>query len=159
MQLEVGQILEGKVKGITNFGAFIDLGSNKSGMVHISEISNKFVKNINDFLSINQIVKVKIISISEKGEIGLSIKKLAENNIEKFRKFDKNLNNNFDKKNSSSKLSSFEWQSPKRKMPSSFEDMLSNFKSTSEEKMSALKRSNDFRRGNGSRRGFQNKSK
>ena len=45
MQLEVGQILEGKVTGITNFGAFIDLGSNKSGMVHISEISNKFVKN------------------------------------------------------------------------------------------------------------------
>ena len=159
MQLEVGQILEGKVTGITNFGAFIDIGNNKSGMVHISEISNKFVKNISDFLSIGQNVKVKIINISEKGEIGLSIKKLDENNTEKFHKFDKGLRENVDKRNSSSKLSNFEWQSSKRKKPSSFEDMLSMFKSTSEEKMSDLKRSTDSRRGNGSRRGFQNKSK
>ena len=51
MQIEVGSILEGRVTGITKFGAFVDLGEGKSGMVHISEISNTYVENVSDFLS------------------------------------------------------------------------------------------------------------
>ena len=75
MQLEVGSIVEGKVTGITKFGAFVSLGSNKSGLVHISEISNSYVNDVNDFLSIGQKVTVKIIGIDDNGRINLSIKK------------------------------------------------------------------------------------
>ena len=156
MQLEVGQIIKGKVTGITNFGAFIDIGNNKSGMIHISEISNTFVKNINDFLKIGQEVNTKVINISEKGDIALSLKRLEENHPPK--KEPKPFKNNFGKKSDSSKLSNFEWQAPKRKSSANFEDMLSMFKSASEEKMSDLKRVNDIKKGN-SRRGFQNRSK
>lgn len=59
MQIEVGAILEGKVTSITKFGAFVELPENKTGMVHISEVSTGFVKEITDYLQENQIVKVK----------------------------------------------------------------------------------------------------
>lgn len=75
MQLEQGSIVEGKVTGILKFGAFVDLGNGKSGMVHISEVSNSFVNDINDFLKVGDGVKVKIISIGDDGKIALSIKK------------------------------------------------------------------------------------
>ena len=58
MQLEVGMILEGKVTGITNFGAFIELPEKKTGMVHISEVAPTFVNQIRDHLTENQVVKV-----------------------------------------------------------------------------------------------------
>lgn len=67
MQFEVGSIVEGKVTGITKFGAFVDLGSGKSGMVHISEIASTYVKEIRDYLTENQTVNVKILSIGEDG--------------------------------------------------------------------------------------------
>ena len=63
MQLEVGAILEGKVTGITNFGAFVDLGDGKTGMVHISEVAPTFVREIREYVTENQTVKVKILSI------------------------------------------------------------------------------------------------
>ena len=75
MEFEVGAILEGTVTGITKFGAFVSLGSNKSGLVHISEISNSYVNDVNEFLSVGQKTKVKIIGIDENGRINLSIKK------------------------------------------------------------------------------------
>lgn len=157
MQLEVGQIIEGKVSSITNFGAFIDINNtNKTGMVHISEISYNFVKNIKDALKIGQTLKAKIIRISEKGEIALSIKQLNENVTDK--KNTKNFKSKNEKNSGSSKLSNFEWQSPKIKKGTNFEDMMSMFKSASEEKMSDLKRGKEFKRNNGSRRNFQNKS-
>ena len=59
MQLEVGAILEGKITGITKFGAFVELGEGKTGMVHISEVAPTFVKEITDFVSEGQTVKVK----------------------------------------------------------------------------------------------------
>ena len=83
MQIEVGSILEGKVTGIMKFGAFVDLPDGKSGMVHISEISNTYVENVSDFLTVGQEVKVKVISINENGKIGLSIKKLEDNGGER----------------------------------------------------------------------------
>jgi len=77
--IEVGSIQEGKVTGIMNFGAFVSLPGGKSGLVHISEISNTFVKDVHDHLNVGQMVKVKVLEINEQGKINLSIKRaLAE---------------------------------------------------------------------------------
>ena len=78
MAIEIGSIQEGKVTGIMNFGAFVALPGGKSGLVHISEISNTFVKDVHDFLQVGQIVKVKILDINEQGKINLSIKRAQE---------------------------------------------------------------------------------
>ena len=75
MELTVGAILEGKVKSITNFGAFVALPENKTGMVHISEVANSFVSDIRQHLSEGQDVKVMVIG-TENGKINLSIKRL-----------------------------------------------------------------------------------
>ena len=75
MELTVGAVLEGKVKTITNFGAFISLPENKTGMVHISEVSNTYVSDIRQHLTEGQDVKVLVIS-AEPGKINLSIKRL-----------------------------------------------------------------------------------
>ena len=75
MELTVGDILEGKVKTITNFGAFVALPENKTGMVHISEVANAFVSDIRTFLTEGQDVKVMVIG-TENGKINLSIKRL-----------------------------------------------------------------------------------
>ena len=75
MELGVGSILEGKVTGITKFGAFVSLGENKSGLVHISEIANTYVNDIHDHLQEGQSVKVKVLAIDENGRINLSIKR------------------------------------------------------------------------------------
>ncbi|MBQ9663971.1 MAG: S1 RNA-binding domain-containing protein [Oscillospiraceae bacterium] len=78
MAIEIGSIQEGKVTGIMNFGAFVALPGGKSGLVHISEISNTFVKDVHDFLQVGQIVKVKVLDINEQGKINLSIKRAQE---------------------------------------------------------------------------------
>ena len=75
MELTVGAILEGKVKSITNFGAFISLPEGKTGMVHISEVANAYVSDIRQHLTENQDVKVMVIGL-ENGKINLSIKRL-----------------------------------------------------------------------------------
>ena len=82
MQLVEGSILKGKITGVTNFGAFVQLEGGKSGLVHISEIAIDYVKNIEDHVKVGDEVKVKIVSVSPEGKISLSIKKvLEENNI------------------------------------------------------------------------------
>ena len=73
-EIEVGAILEGKVTGITKFGAFVSLPGSKSGLVHISEIAYSYVSDVNDHLSEGQDVKVKVINIDENNRINLSIK-------------------------------------------------------------------------------------
>jgi S1 RNA binding domain protein len=73
--IEIGSIQEGKVTGIMNFGAFVSLPGGKSGLVHISEISNTFVKDVHDHLRVGQMVKVKVLEINEQGKINLSIKR------------------------------------------------------------------------------------
>ena len=75
MELTVGAVLEGKVKTITNFGAFIALPENKTGMVHISEVANTYVSDIRQHLTEGQDVKVMVIS-TEAGKVNLSIKRL-----------------------------------------------------------------------------------
>lgn len=75
MELTVGAVLEGKVKSITNFGAFIQLPENKTGMVHISEVSNTYVSDIRQHLTEGQDVKVMVINL-DSGKINLSIKRL-----------------------------------------------------------------------------------
>lgn len=75
MELTVGAVLEGKVKSITSFGAFIALPENKTGMVHISEVANAYVSDIRQHLTEGQDVKVMVIG-NENGKINLSIKRL-----------------------------------------------------------------------------------
>ena len=78
MALEIGAIVEGTVSGITKFGAFVSLPEGKSGLVHISEIANSYVGDVNDFLKKDQKVRVRVIGIKD-GRINLSIKKAEEN--------------------------------------------------------------------------------
>ncbi|MCI5975862.1 MAG: S1 RNA-binding domain-containing protein [Clostridiales bacterium] len=75
MEFTVGDILEGKVKSITNFGAFVTLPENRTGMVHISEVANTYVSDIRQHLTEGQDVKVMVIG-NENGKINLSIKRL-----------------------------------------------------------------------------------
>ena len=75
MELTIGTILEGKIKTITNFGAFVALPENKTGMVHISEVANAYVSDIRAHLTEGQDVKVVVIG-NENGKINLSIKRL-----------------------------------------------------------------------------------
>ena len=78
MTIEIGSTLEGKVTGITNFGAFVALPGGKSGLVHISEIASTFVKDVHDHLQVGQKVKVKVLDITEDGKINLSLKRAVE---------------------------------------------------------------------------------
>ena len=76
MDLTVGAIIEGKVKSITNFGAFIALPENRTGMVHISEVANAYVNDIRQYLTEGQDVKVMVIALDPAGKINLSMKRL-----------------------------------------------------------------------------------
>ena len=78
MSIEVGSIVDGVVSGITNFGAFINLPENKVGLVHISEVADVYVKDVNDFLKEQDKVKVKILYVDDKGKIALSVKQAQE---------------------------------------------------------------------------------
>ena len=144
MQLEVGTILEGKVTGITKFGAFVDLGEGKTGMVHISEVSSTYVTEITEHVKENQQVKVKVLSIGEDGKIRLSMKKLNDDEHKKPLRRE-GVSEKRDFKNDSG----FQ----KKNHPMSFEDMLNKFKQSSDEKMSDLKRNIDSKRGGYSRKG------
>lgn len=143
MQLEVGAIVEGKVTGITKFGAFVELPNKVTGMVHISEVANTYVKDIHDHLTENQTVKVKVLNIGDDGKIALSIKKAAEPVRRGYSRTPQPV---------SHRPGEFEWQSS-RNSGGSFEDMMSRFKQTSDEKISDLKRSLDNKHGSFSYRG------
>ncbi len=130
MNVEVGQIVKGTVTGITKFGAFVKLETGKSGMVHISEISNNYISEIKDHLSEGQEVKVKIISVDEKGRISLSIKKAMENTAPV-------------------RTSAPPPPPPQAsKKTVSFEDMLQKFKQDSDEKFSDVKGQKESRKAN-----------
>ena len=129
MSLKAGEIVEGGVKTITNFGAFIDLGDGATGLVHISEVSNEYVKDISEFLQQDQKVKVKVLSIDEENKkITLSIKRATETRSENRRPQAK----------------------PVQEM--SFEDRLSKFLKDSEERQSDVRRSFEAKRGKANRR-------
>ena len=77
MELELGSIVEGRVSGITKFGAFVALPGGKSGLVHISELANSFVSDVNDHVQLGQTVRVKVLAVSPEGKINLSLKRAA----------------------------------------------------------------------------------
>lgn len=181
MQLEVGKIYEGKVTGITKFGAFVELEPGTTGMVHISEVANTFVNEIKDHLTEGQQVKVKVLNITDEGKISLSIKKAVDNppprrdfkkqggnggNRGGFNGGNRNGGNRGGKpsngvnnhSNSSAQPPMFAMEKPQSSGDASFEDMLSRFKANSEEKMSDLKNIMDKkRRPGGTRRGGGNR--
>lgn len=164
MQPEVGKIYDGKVTGITNFGAFVELEPNVTGMVHISEVANTFVSEIKDHLTIGQEVKVKVLSVSEEGKISLSIKKASENPHPQ-----KDMrrggpqgagkggtgNRGNDRGNGGRNRPAVQGQ-PQEKAPltkeAAFEDMMNKFKQSSDEKMSDIKKNMDSKRRNTSRK-------
>ncbi|GAF36381.1 RNA binding protein, contains ribosomal protein S1 domain [Lentilactobacillus farraginis DSM 18382 = JCM 14108] len=78
MAIEVGEKVNGKVSGITNFGAFIDLGDHRTGLVHISEVSDGFVKDIHDVLKVGDEVTVKVLKVEGNNKISLSIRKAKD---------------------------------------------------------------------------------
>ena len=145
MQLEVGMVLEGKVTGITKFGAFVELPGGRTGMVHISEVASTFVKEIRDYVTENQTIKVKILNINEDAKISLSMKRAVDP--------PPRTGNSAPRQQRPGRPGNYEWQS-RRNEGGSFEEMMSRFKQTSDEKMSDLKRGNESRRGY-SRRGQQ----
>ncbi len=196
MQLEEGSIIEGRVTGIQKFGAFIDIGGGKNGMVHISEVSPTYVSDINDFLKVGQVVKVKVISIAENGKVALSIKRAlppkepspqyhgrngqggqsggkdgSRGGYNQSQSRDKGAYDKDKDKDSQPVRHYSQKKTVKKEEPSpeslenaeyayeprstttdaNFEDMLSKFKSSSEDRMSDLKRSMDVKK-RGSRR-------
>ncbi len=139
MQLEVGSLVTGKVTSITKFGAFIDLGEGKTGMVHISEIAPTYVNEIRDHLTEGQEVKVKILTVGTDGKIGLSIKKAIDNPPPAHRPQKPFRREGRDGPDFSGR----------RNENMSFEDMMNKFKQSSDEKMYDLKRSVESKRGSG----------
>lgn len=145
MQIEVGQIVEGKVTGITNFGVFVDLGEGKSGLVHISEIAQTYVSDVREFVKENDVVKMKVLNISDDGKISLSIKKAQEPQHTERRPSGQRPHRSPRPDNSPAQPAPV-W-TPKKSESASFEDMMAKFKQTSDEKFSDLKRKNpDTRR-------------
>lgn len=131
MSIEVGNKLLGKVTGITDFGAFVKLPEGSTGLVHISEIADTYVKDIHDYLKVGDEVEVKVLNVGKDGKIGLSIKKAkADSKSQRNRK------------------------RAQRKNDQDFEQKIARFLKESEERLSSLRRHTESRRGGrGSRRG------
>lgn len=117
MSVAVGSIIEGVVIGITKFGAFVELPGGITGLVHISEVADAYVKDVKDYLKETDKVKVKVINIDENGKIGLSIKQANPA------------------------------PARRPKPDGSFEDRLAKFMKDSDERLSDLKRHTDAKRG------------
>ena len=75
MSIEVDSKLQGKVTGITNFGAFVELPNGSTGLVHISEVADSYVKDINEHFKVGDMVEVKVMNVGADGKIGLSIRR------------------------------------------------------------------------------------
>lgn len=142
--ISIGDVVEGKVVSIMPFGAFIEWDKNESGLVHISEVSNNYVKDINDCLKKGQLVKAKVIKIDDNGKISLSIKQAMPRpeRKERSKKVEKG----------SVRPAEIDWSVKEDNL--SFEDKLSKFKTDSDESMRILKRNAASKRSGGySRKG------
>jgi S1 RNA binding domain protein len=129
MSIEVGSVVEGVVTGITNFGAFVELPGGKVGLIHISEVADVYVRDVKDFLKEKDKVKVKVLSVDERGKIGLSIKQLQPPSPAR-------------------KPPASDGRRPGRFMPpASFEDKLNKFLKDSDERLTDLKRNTESKRG------------
>lgn len=139
--VSVGNVIEGKVISVMPFGAFVDLGNKQSGLVHISEISSSYVKDINDHIKKGDVIKVKVIKIDDSGRISLSAKQAEEH------KKQKNVKEQV-KDSKPVRPINIDW-GVKESDNLSFEDKLSKFKQDSDEKIQALRRSADSKRSGG----------
>lgn len=142
--VSIGDIVEAKVMNIMPFGAFVEWGEKQSGLVHISELSNDYVKDINEFLKKGQVVKAKIIKIDDNGKMSLSIKQAQMPKVkrEAVKREEKKP----------VRPAEFEWGV--REDDLSFEDKLSKFKTDSDEAFKTLKRNAASKRSGGySRKG------
>lgn len=143
MQLKVGAVTEGKVTGITKFGAFVEIEKGVTGLVHISEISQSFVVDISKILKCGETVKVKVLSV-ENNKLSLSIKQAEQE--QKSKPILENLKVNSEKKEQKEEKAS------NNSSNLSFEDMLAKFKKNSEEKMSDIKKNLENKRSSYSKR-------
>lgn len=142
MSLEIGSVFEGKVTGITKFGAFVLLPVGKSGMVHISEVANTYVDDISQHLEVGQAVKVKVIGIDQSNRINLSIKKAQEDSTTRA------------KPKPAQKTEGFSPASPVQRQSTlqstddeSFEGKLKAFMQSSESRMSDIRSQSDKKSG------------
>ena len=140
-EVKVGNVVDGKVTGITGFGAFVRLPDGRQGLVHISEIALEYVKDVREHLKENQTVKVKVLS-DEKGKICLSIKKVLEAERRERRSVPQRR---------MTQPTEIDWSRPSGQNLS-FEEKMSRFKSDSEERISDFKKSVDHKRSGGYKR-------
>ncbi len=148
MSIEIGNVVDGVVTGITNFGAFIELPEGKTGLVHISEVADEYVKDVHDFLAERDKVRVKVLTIDDRGKIGLSIKQTQE------------AASTAERSAAPADAAPMRAPRPPRKMGGrdghfsrSFEEKLSHFLKDSDQRMTDLRRKTDSKRGGrGSRR-------
>ena len=155
MELTVGAVLEGKVKSITNFGAFVTLPENKTGMVHISEVANAYVSDIRQHLTEGQDVKVMVIG-NENGKINLSIKRLEpkpqrEGGRPNFRNGPRREGGSFQNREQSQSRPPVQ-PAPPKTADQIFEEKLKAFMTESDSKLSAI-RAYSENRGRSRRRG------
>lgn len=157
MQIEEGVIVSGKVTGLTDFGAFVEIEGGKTGMIHISEVAPNYVKDIKDHLTVGQEVKAKVLTVSPEGKISLSIKKLSDRPAE--REPRQPQQQRPQRPRPERRPAPNVWNGQKSDAPASsekpsLEDMIASFKKQSEEKQTALKRVDSKRGSMGySRRG------
>ncbi|MDC2867498.1 MULTISPECIES: S1 domain-containing RNA-binding protein [unclassified Bacillus (in: firmicutes)] len=152
MSIEVGSKLQGKVTGITNFGAFVELPEGLTGLVHISEVADNYVKDINDHLKVGDQVEVKVINVEKDGKIGLSIKKAKEREKTEGEQRDNQRagrparNRSFSRDNRGG--------GDNRNQKETFEQKMARFLKDSEDRLTSLKRNTESKRGGrGARRG------
>ncbi len=134
MSIEVGSVVEGVVTGITNFGAFVELPGGKVGLIHISEVADVYVRDVKDFLKEQDKVKVKVLSVDERGKIGLSIKQLQQVSPNAAPPPPRRAHVNDQRR-------------PNRFNSVTFEDKLNKFLKDSDERLSDLKKNTDSKRG------------
>src|SRR5690242_16070581 len=142
MSVEVGSKVQGKVTGITNFGAFVELPGGSTGLVHISEVADNYVKDINDHLKVGDQVEVKVLNV-ENGKIGLSIKKAKDRPEPEKKQYSQSQRPRQSRSNDRN-----------NNKPETFESKMAKFLKDSEDRLSSLKRNTESKRGGrGARRG------
>ena len=146
LAIEVGSVVEGVVTGITNFGAFVELPEGKTGLIHISEVADVYVNDVHDFLKERDSVKVKVLTVDDRGKIGLSIKALQDKPAVPAQPAAAPARPPRAPRDMRRTAASRQMGSP------SFEDKLSRFLKDSDERLTDLRRKTDSKRG-GSRRG------
>lgn len=147
MSIEVGNKLEGKVTGITHFGAFVELTGGVTGLVHISEIADNYVKDVNDHLKLDDIVTVKVINVDKDGKIGLSIRQTIDKPAEDR---EGRPDRGFSRSDHGGRRGGFDRGSrPGGRSfgKPSFEDHMSRFLKDSEERISSLRKNTESKRG------------